>query len=272
MSKQSLSRRVQRGELVRVHPRVYRSTLVATSLREAALGAVLWAGDGAVASHTSAARIFGAGVPTTQVHVLVPNARRLKSNAVAVHRGFLTGNDRRIRDRVPVTSPARTLVDLAGMLDSEVLEATLEDFLHRGLTTPMAVQRCLDSTGGTGRAGSHLVRALLAQRDEAPLESRLEVKLWRLLRAAGLHPVRQHVIQCDSKTYRLDFAWPVLKVAVECEGFAAHGGRRAFDDDRKRLAALVAAGWVVIPMTWKQVADEPDAVISTVAAALLRAA
>jgi very-short-patch-repair endonuclease len=177
-----------------------------------------------------------------------------------------------VRDRVPVTSPARTLVDLAGMLDEESLEAVVEDFFHRGVTTPLAVQRCLDASGGTGRPGSHLLRALLADRDEAPLELKLEVKLWRLLRKAGMRPVRQFEVRCGGNTYRLDFAWPKLKVAVEGDGYAAHGGRTAFVRDRRRLAALVAAGWMIVPVTWDDVTTRAGAVVETIRAALVQAA
>jgi very-short-patch-repair endonuclease len=251
---------------------VYRSTLIAPFLQQTALGAVLWAGDAAVASHFTAARLYGSEVPHANPHIWVPPERSPKSPRVVVHRGEIARNDRRIRDRVPVTSPARTLVDLAGMLDEESFEAVVEDFFHRGVTTPLAVQRCLDGSGGTGRPGSRLLRALLADRDEAPLERKLEVKLWRLLRKAGLRPVRQFEVRCGQNTYRLDFAWPILKVAVEGEGFAAHGGRLAHVRDNRRLAELVAVGWRVVPVTWEECTQAPAAVIDTVRRALLQAA
>lgn len=272
ISRDAIATRVRRGELERVLPRVYRSTLVAPSLREAALGAVLWAGEGAVASHTTAARILGAQVPGGKPHLWVPSGRGVRSGLVIVHRGEVAKNDHRIRDGVPVTSPARTLVDVASTLDDESLEAVFEDFLHRGLTTPLAVTRCLDAVGGTGRAGSRLLRALLSGRDTSPLESRLEVKLWRLLRKAGLRPVPQYEVRCGVAKYRLDFAFPVLKVAVEGQGFAAHGGRLAHVRDSRRLADLVGAGWRVVPVTWEDVTREPGQVIDRVRSTLLEAA
>jgi very-short-patch-repair endonuclease len=270
--KDALARRVHRGELVRVLPRVYRSTLVPASLYETGLAAVLWAGDGAVASHVTAARIFGADLPEGNAHIWVPPGRNPKSRLVVVHRGEVVRNDRRIRERVSVTSPARTLVDLAGLVDDETLEAVAEDFFHRGVTTPLAVQRCLDNAGGTGRPGSHHLRALLADRDEAPLERKLEQKIWRLLRKAGLRPVRQHGVRCGTKKYRLDFAWPIVKVAVEGQGFAAHGGRLAHARDNRRLADLVAAGWRVIPVTWESASHDPHGVVERVRSALVAAA
>jgi very-short-patch-repair endonuclease len=251
---------------------VYRSPLYPVSPQQHALAAVLWAGDGALASHVTAAWLYGFEVSDDRSHVWVPPGRAPKSSRVVVHRGVVAGNDRRISAGVPVTSPARTLVDLAGVLDGEELEAVVEGFLHRGLTTPMSISRCLTANGGKGRAGSARLRTLLEDRDPKALESRLEVKVWRLLRRYGLRPARQHQVRIGGVPYRLDFAWPALKVAVEADGFSAHGDQRSFVLDRRRLAALVAAGWAVIPVTWDDCKHTPDAIIATVKSALLHAA
>ena len=272
LSAPAVSKRVTRGELERVLPRVYRSTLVPRSLHQTALAAVLWAGEGALASHVTAGRLYGLELPHPKRHVLVPPDRAPKSPLVAVHRGLVTGNDRRLRDGVPVTSPARTLVDLAGMLDEEDLEAAMEDLLHRALTTPMSINRCLSTEGGKGRAGSAQLRDLLEDRGDKSLERRLEVKVWRILRNAGLRPVRQYDVRIGARRYRLDFAWPALKVAVEAEGFATHGGKLSFAADRRRLADLVAADWAVIPVTWDACTQAPDAVIAKVKSVLVHAA
>jgi very-short-patch-repair endonuclease len=269
----AVTHRVRKGELERVFPRVYRSTLVPPTVAQAAMAAVLWAGERSVASHRTAAALWGiAGLERGgRVELWVPAGRAPRNARVVVHRGTVTGNDRRMADRVPVTSPARTIVDLAAVLDGEPLEAALEDVLHRGLTTALVIERRLAALGGSGRAGSGRLRRLLAQRDQAPAESRLEVKVWRLLRRAGLRPVRQYPVRCEGRTFRLDFAWPKLKVAVEAEGFVAHGGRVAHVADRRRLAALVAAGWSIVPVTWTDCTTDPEVFIERVRAALLRA-
>jgi very-short-patch-repair endonuclease len=158
------------------------------------------------------------------------------------------------------------------MLESEQLESVMEGFFQRGLTTPLAVGRSLDRSGRTGRPGSHRLRRLLEDRDQAPLEYKLEVKIWRLLRGAGLRPVRQHWVTIDDQRYRLDFAFPVLKVAVEGHGFGAHGGRIAHVRDSRRLADLAGAGWSVIPVTWEAATQDPARVVENVCAALVEAA
>ena len=274
LSSQAVSRRRESGEFERVFPRIYRSPLAPPTLAQAAMAAVLWAGDGSVASHRTAAALWEIGGVQrgARVELWVPGGRAPRNAAVVVHRGAVTENDRRRVDRVPVTSAARTIIDLAGCFEGEVLEAALEDVLHRGLTTPATIERRLASLGGSGRAGARRLRRLLAHRDEAPAGSRLEVKVWRLLRGAGLRPVRQYVVRCEGRTFRLDFAWPNLKVAVEAEGFVAHGGRLAHVADRRRLAALVAAGWSIVPVTWDDCTREPAVFIERVRAALLRAA
>jgi very-short-patch-repair endonuclease len=101
----------------------------------------------------------------------------------------------------------------------------------------------------------------------------LEVKVWRLLRNAGLRPVRQYEVRCGGRTYRLDFAWPKLKVAVEAEGFSAHGGTRIrFVADRRRTADLAAEEWAVIPVTWDECTGNPEGVVRRVRASLVHAA
>ena len=269
ISPSSLSRLVDRGELERVLPRVYRATVVPPTMQQQVSAAVLWAGPTAVVSYAAAGAIWRIeGVTCDRVELWVPRERSLRSGRVVIHRGEIAAVDRRVREGIAITSPARTLIDLAGALDGEVLEAAVEDVLRRGLTTAPTLRRRLDALGGKGRAGAGALRDLLDDRGDAALESRLEVRVWRLLRGAGLRPVRQHVVRCRGRTYRLDFAFPMQKVAVEADGYAVHGGRRAFVRDRQRLADLAAEGWIVVPVTW----DDCDALIGRVASALVRAA
>jgi very-short-patch-repair endonuclease len=273
MSSQAVARRRESGALERVLPRVYRSALVPATLEQRSLAAVLWAGARSVASHGSAACLWGldAGSEVELVHLWVPPSRAPTHPRVVVHRGAIDGNDLRLLKGVPVTSPARTVIDLAGRLDGEVLEAAVEDVLHRGLTTASTLERRLAALGGRGRPGAGRLERVLMERDQAPLESRLEVKVWRLLRGAGFRPVRQYVVRCEGRTFRLDFAWPRLKVAVEADGFRAHGGKVAHVGDRRRWAALAASGWRIVPVTWDDCVKTPEVFLERVRSAVLRA-
>lgn len=272
-SKSVVSKRVASGELVRVLPGVHRSTLVPQTFAQQALAAVLWAGEHAIASHFTAARAYGSEIAHDRVHLWVPPHRSPRSQLVVVHRGIVATNDRRVRDGVPLTSPPRTLVDMAALVDEETLETLVEDYFHRGLTTPMSLQRCIDLTGSRGRKGAQRLVRLLAQRgNAAAADEKLEVKLSRLMRAAGLRPVRQLEVRIGSAKYRLDFAFPTLKVAVEGQGFGAHGGRLAHVRDGRRFADLAGAGWIVVPVTWEAVTEEPDRVVERIRSALREAA
>jgi very-short-patch-repair endonuclease len=81
----------------------------------------------------------------------------------------------------------------------------------------------------------------------------LEVEVVRAIRGADLpRPCFQFEVVIEGTPYRLDLAWPDHRVAVECDGFSAHG-RDRFEQDRTRRAALVAADWHVIPVTWVEI-------------------
>ena len=273
ISSSALSRQVSSGALERVLPQVFRSPFIPMTSRQRVLAAVLWAGPDAIASHASAAVVWALEVSAGNISELwTPTDRRCRSGSVIAHRGIVEPIDRRTRDGIPVTSAARTLIDLAPRLDEEALEAAVENVLHRGLTTRTMLERRLDALGGKGRAGSSALRAVLANRGTAPLESRLEVKLWKILRRVEPRPVRQFVTRVGAKKYRLDVAWPHLKVAVEADGYVAHGGRRAFVADRQRLADLVSAGWTVFPVTWEDCTGNPEGLLQRIGAVLIRAA
>ena len=234
-------------------PKVYRVASVAPSGRQAALAAILWAGPDATVSHAAAGVLWGiAGVGAAKVELWIPPTRRLRSDLVVVHRGVVSGRDRRIVDALPVTSPARTIVDLAAGLDDESLDVAIDDVLHRGLTTPGALRARAVAVGKRGRAGSGRVQRLLDDRGDGPAaESRLETKVRRLLRSAGLRPVGQHDVVAAGRRYRLDFAWPDLRSRSNPTATHSTGRGGAFERDRQRWADLTAS-WRIVPVTWSQ--------------------
>ncbi|HZR13182.1 MAG TPA: type IV toxin-antitoxin system AbiEi family antitoxin domain-containing protein [Acidimicrobiia bacterium] len=268
--------RVTRGRWDRMLPGVYRIAGAPTRGRQAALAAALWAGEDSRVSHLTAAVLWNLdGVVTRRVDITVPYECTRRHPAVVVHRTkTLPAVDRDVVHGIPVTTVARTLVDLAGSVDATVLETALDDALRKQLTTCAFVEWRVRELGRTGRAGVAVLRRLLEERGRgaAALESALEGAVWRVLLRSGLpRPVRQHAVTIDGRSFRLDFAWPDAFVAVEADGYAFHAGRRAFVDDRARTARLVAAGWRVVPVTWDEVRKRPDDFVAHVRSALDRA-
>ncbi len=258
--------RVRTGIWVAVLPGVYRHASVACTpalMRDAAL---LWAGPTAVLSHRSAAAIWDLDVAEPAPEITVAG-RSPRHSEVIVHRGRLEAGHTTAALDTPCTTLPRTLVDLAAVVDPPVLEAAIERARHRRGLALSSVHATLDSVDGQRKPGvGRLRRVLDAIEGNAPCESMLEVKVARRLRASGLpEPVRQHWVRIFGERYRLDFAWPEVRVALECDGRAFH----EFQRDRTKWRQLGASGWRVLPITWQDVTRRWDVVEGELRAALV---
>jgi len=270
MSKASRSRRVSSGAWDHPLPRVYRDALSARTPEQAAFAAQLWGGPEAVVSFRAAGALRHLdGVHTRKPELCVPRTKSLTSDLVVVHRGEVDAKDIRMLGPIRLTSPARTIVDLAGVLDDEDLTAVVEDAINRGLTTPTSIARCLDAIGSRGRPGIALLRKVLDDRgSQRAAMSRLEVRIWRTLRAKGLTPIRQHPVRCGATTYHIDCACPQWRVSVEGFGDKFHRSPRKRKHELKRLADLASVHWRVVPVTWDDITDTPDDVVAKIVTTL----
>jgi hypothetical protein len=143
LSHSAIGRRVASGQWQRVLPGVYRDTLLRGTPQQAALGSLLWAGADSFVCFQAAGWFWSIdGIVAKRVQLWTP--RNIRSPKVTVHRGVVKLTDRRMLGLIRLTSPARTLIDLAGVLDDEDLNAAVEDAIHRGLTTAPAIARRLD--------------------------------------------------------------------------------------------------------------------------------
>ncbi len=252
--------RLGSGRWASVHRSVYRICGAPLTEVQMLLAAVLAAGAGATASHRAAAWLWGLQDELC-VEVTVPPNRSPKLGAVAVHRPHLEPQAISCRRGVPVTNPLRTLLDLAAVPDDQRVEQALDRGLARRLFNLAAVEAELARHGGRGRRGTARLRLCLAQRGAGPERppSMLESRMQRLLLAARLPaPRREHRVL--GGRYRLDFAWPEAGLAVEVDGYSSHSSLVAFQEDRTRQNALVAAGWTVLRFTWKDLWEQPAAV------------
>jgi very-short-patch-repair endonuclease len=259
---------VRRGRLHRLHQGVYAVGHTALPAYAGEQAALLAYGLGAVLSHLSAGelwRILRAGAH--EVHVTVVGRHLASRPGIRVHRGgTLTPADIRTRERLPLTSPARTLIDLATQLDPDAWEAALSQARFLRLIRDGELERALDAA--PGRPGSAAVRAHLARESGPQLtESKAERLFLHLVRQAGLPEPRT---QQRIAGFRVDAVWPEHRLIVELDGIEGHGHRSAFERDRRRDAILIAKGWRVIRFTWPQLDRQPLYVIATLSAALAR--
>jgi very-short-patch-repair endonuclease len=100
--------------------------------------------------------------------------------------------------------------------------------------------------------------------NQRPTMSRLEVKIWRTLRAKGLRPVRQHPVKCGFITYYVDCAFPQWRVGVEGFGDKFHRSARNRKHELRRLGDLATVQWRILPVTWEDITQTPDDVVDKI--------
>jgi hypothetical protein len=229
---------------------------------------------GGVASHRCAAALWGLrGCENRVVEVTVVGRRRPDVPGATTHTTrYLDDVDVTERVGVPVTTPARTLLDLGAVEPLHVVEAALEDALHRKLVTRSWLERSLERTGVPGRDGAGVLRCLLRARDPAlvPTESALEDALVRLLRRAGLpEPVRQYWITASGRPpVRVDLAYPGARLAIEAQSMAWHAGRADLQMDCDKHNLLVGLGWRLLQFTRQDIRSRPRLTVDIVTTAL----
>ncbi len=226
-----------------------------------ALAACLQRGRDARLGSASAARIWqlseGQNATSDRIEVVVPAGRAFRStNRVQVHRTRrLTSQDVTTFGGVPVTTVARTLIDLGASLSPAAVERVVDDALVRGLTTVPLLSGSLKRNAHRGCTGAGHVRAALELWHGGALESHAETEVLRwLLRAGVSEPARQlEVVVRDGKRFRLDLAWPARRVALEVDSYAHHHGPRKLSADHERRSAIASMGWQVLTTTVAEV-------------------
>jgi very-short-patch-repair endonuclease len=269
VSSSSITRRLRRGALHRVYRGVFLvgHALLVPGARE--LAAVLACGEGALVSHRSAALLWGlTQVAGAEVEVSVVARNCRPRDGLHVHRlAYLDARDRAVKNGIPTTSPARSLVDLAASAAPDEVEQALAQARARRLVT---ARQLPDTLGrARNRAGVGTLRAVLRHQGGPRLtRSEAERRLLGLIRAARL-PEPESNVRVEG--FEVDFLWPEARLIVEVDGFAFHGHRAAFERDRQRDMTLRDRGFEVIRVTWRQLVDQPLVIIAHIARALERA-
>jgi very-short-patch-repair endonuclease len=234
------------------------------------MAAVLACGAESWVSHRSAASVWE-GVPEAKlggdVEVTVPRAMRRRIEGIVTHRSrFLTSEDFVRHESLPITTPARTLLDLATVLPSPELERAIARADRSGLVPPSDL---LERARACAKHPGALTIRRLLENDQSPAFTRSEAEA-RLLDLVRRGRLLRPQVNARLNGYEVDLLWAVDRLVVEVDGFAYHSSERAFTNDRRRDAALTAAGFRVVRITWNDITKQPEATLVMLAQALAR--
>jgi very-short-patch-repair endonuclease len=187
------------------------------------------------------------------------------TGSVTVHEGTVPADERTTRDRLPLTTPTRTLLDLAHVLAPHALERALHRAEVLRLLDAGRLTARLDAAPGRRTRALRAALARLATADPDITRSALEERFLALVARARLPRPR---LNARVAGFEVDALWAQQRLVVELDGAAVHLTPRAFEEDRARDVALQVAGLRVGRFTWRQVADGPEAVARALRALL----
>jgi very-short-patch-repair endonuclease len=264
-TKNAIKRRADSGRLHRKYRDVYAVGHSRLTVRGKWMAAVLACGRDALLSHRAAAALWELRTaPTGPLDVTATsrhNIPGIRGHYVrAIH-----PDDRAEIDGIPVTSLARTLLDLAVILSHQRMRTTLEGVERREILNFARLDALLARSNGHRGVG-RLRAALHELHGGAPwTQSELEIRFLELIRAAGLPEPRVNVFVLGEL---VDFYWPEHKLVVETDGWRFHRSRRSFEENRLRDTKLQVAGIRVIRPTYERIVHEPQALLADLTALL----
>lgn len=244
------------GEFQVVEPGIYLLPGRPRSWEVEALAACLTRGSGARLGFSSAAKLFDLVEGQRHdghIEVVVPHTgSSLSTDRVTVHRTRrIVSADVAKYGVLPVTTAARTIVDLATGLDETKVERLVDDSLVRRVTSVPLLSGSLARNAASGRRGAGRVRSALALSDSGTMQSHAEVVVARWLRRSGFPaPVAQMPVKGpDGRRWYVDFGWPAFRLVLEVDSFQHHQGPRKLSSDHERRSAIEAAVWRVLSTT-----------------------
>ena len=263
----AIARRVRDGRLHRLYRGVYAVGHRGLTLRGRFRAAVLACGEQAVLSHFAAAVFWGfwrfdeRGV----IDVTIGSGTR-DIDGIRVHRSRTLERDVWVRHGIRVTSPARTLLDLAAVLP----EKTLRRMARRAQAQrAVSIESILELLGrANGHHGAERLRAVIAD-GPAPTRSDLEDILLDLLDGAKIErPEINAPLRFGGETITPDYLWRAQRVAIEADSVTWHDHKLTREHDADKQAQLEAAGLRVLRITYRQITRSPQQTLARIRAAL----
>jgi very-short-patch-repair endonuclease len=258
------------GRLRQLHPGAFAVGHRVLSRQGHWMAAVLASGPEALLSHYTAAALWGLrGYSGGAIHVTVPR-KSTSTKRIRRHFSSVPDDEQMIEEGIPVTSPHRTIFDLAAYEDLDALVSMLREAEYRRRYDRLSLWDLLQRH--PGKRGSRRVRFALERLREEPegrKRSKLEERFAPFLRRHHLPlPRFNDWLLLGAKRYRVDCHWPGTGQIVELDGWEGHGTKSAFRGDRARDRALRVAGYSVTRLTWNQLDDEPEQIASDLRALL----
>ena len=273
MTARQIEHRVGSGHWVREHRGVYRHAAMPSTPLSRLLAACMTYGG--LASHRSAAalhRIAGYRLHIVELSVAPGGNRAVKG--VRFHQSTQLDLAKPVvKDGIPVTGLARTVLDVAAVVNRNRLDRTIDAVLRNGQLRLSDLWGVLVSHARRGRPGCAALKASLEDRfrdDPVPL-SEWSRMVAELLTGAGLdYPALEHRVHDARGAFvaQVDLAYPAHRVAIELDSARWHDNRESFVNDRRRRNEITLAGWDVLNFTWDDYAERPRALCATVVRAL----
>lgn len=266
----ALTRRVAAGRLVRVYPGVYAVGHVPQTREARWIAAVMACGRGAVLSHLDAAALWQIYESrATAVHVTTTTRAGRHLPGIRAHRArTLDPADVTVKDGIPATTVARTLIDLTDLLSDDRILRAMREAEYLGLLDLDTLIAAVERANGRRRL-NELTKAIQRHRPGQIVREELEHLFQELVHRGNLkEPLTNVRVKTTRRTYTVDCLWPDEGVAVELDGRAAHIRAAAFEEDRARDAALAAIGLLPLRLTWHRVTGEGDDVLAELKATL----
>lgn len=270
-SRNDIGRRAAAGRLHRVHRGVYAVGHELVTTPGSRLAAVLAIGDAALASHATAAAIWQIRRDNGTVrHVVTPGSGRGRAGIRLHHAADLHPDDRAVHSGVPVTSVARTLVDLGDVVTPDHVRAAFVRAEQLRLLDMKAIDAAL--ARANRRRGPSVLREVVRAHDPRwqATRSLLELRLLDAITSNGL-PAPE-VNEWVGGRYMVDFLWREHNLVLEADGSQAHGTAGARRRDARRDRWLRLRGFTVMRTTWREVSGDAVSVVAAIRDALSRAA
>jgi very-short-patch-repair endonuclease len=253
------------GWLHRIHHGVYAVGHRALSKEGDWMAAVLACGIGAAISHAHAAALWSIRPDPGRGPIdvtLRTRAGRKRRAGIRVHRPrVLRDEEFSTRRGIPCTTPARTILDLAGVVHGRPLERAIDEGARLRLLDMDDLVEILEHH--RGHPGARRLRGVLARHEIGSTLTRSELEE-RFLRLCRQEQFPAPLVNAPLLGYVVDFLWPGEMVIVELDGHQSHGTRAAFESDRDRDSSLLAAGYLVLRFTWRDVTRRPAVVVDRV--------